>query len=285
MPAIGALFDDDDGAGPGSEATSSNRRRSSRWTTASRERPQGRLVPLDAEPLRRSRRARSTSSASTADLRQYVSAFAERRVLGARALSASTSDADAGQQVPFYLMPTLGGQRHAARLPRVPLPRPARAAAAGRVPLRDLVRASTARCSTTPARSPMRRADLELHATSSATTASASASTPTTASSCASMPAFGSRDGKHLYIVVRRHASERAASRGVGGRGLSRRPSPRHVGVGAAAPRFYPDDPLWVDDDKALDASKRRADRGHQRLRLRRQHLRASRASGATCAR
>ena len=42
------------------------------------------------------------------DLRQYVSAFAERRVVALR-LQASTSTADAGARVPFYLMPTLGG--------------------------------------------------------------------------------------------------------------------------------------------------------------------------------
>jgi outer membrane translocation and assembly module TamA len=43
-----------------------------------------------------------------ADLRQYLSVFAERRVLALR-LMASTSTADAGSQVPFYLMPSLGG--------------------------------------------------------------------------------------------------------------------------------------------------------------------------------
>lgn len=43
-----------------------------------------------------------------ADVRQYVSAFAERRVLALRLL-ASTSTADTGSQVPFYLMPSLGG--------------------------------------------------------------------------------------------------------------------------------------------------------------------------------
>jgi outer membrane protein assembly factor BamA len=43
-----------------------------------------------------------------ADVRQYVSAFAERRVLALR-LFASTSTADNGSEVPFYLMPSLGG--------------------------------------------------------------------------------------------------------------------------------------------------------------------------------
>jgi hypothetical protein len=42
------------------------------------------------------------------DLRQYVGFFAERRVLSGRVFM-STSDAENGQQVPFYLMPYLGG--------------------------------------------------------------------------------------------------------------------------------------------------------------------------------
>jgi hypothetical protein len=42
------------------------------------------------------------------DLRQYLSMFAERRVLALRLL-ASTSTADEGSRVPFYLMPSLGG--------------------------------------------------------------------------------------------------------------------------------------------------------------------------------
>jgi hypothetical protein len=43
-----------------------------------------------------------------ADVRQYVSAFSERRVLALR-LFASTSDAESGSSVPFYLMRSLGG--------------------------------------------------------------------------------------------------------------------------------------------------------------------------------
>jgi hypothetical protein len=42
------------------------------------------------------------------DLRQFVGFLAERRVLAAR-MFLSTSSAEAGQQVPFYAMPTLGG--------------------------------------------------------------------------------------------------------------------------------------------------------------------------------
>jgi hypothetical protein len=43
-----------------------------------------------------------------ADLRQFVGFLAGRRVIAAR-LFVSTSDTDAGQTMPFYLMPTLGG--------------------------------------------------------------------------------------------------------------------------------------------------------------------------------
>lgn len=42
------------------------------------------------------------------DLRQYVSFLSERRVLAAR-VAMSTSNVEPNQQVPFYLMPTLGG--------------------------------------------------------------------------------------------------------------------------------------------------------------------------------
>ncbi len=44
-----------------------------------------------------------------ADLRQFISAFAERRVVALR-LFASTSEPISGGQIPFYLMPWLGGQ-------------------------------------------------------------------------------------------------------------------------------------------------------------------------------
>jgi hypothetical protein len=43
------------------------------------------------------------------DVRQYVSFLSERRVLVGR-VAASTSNVEPGEQVPFYLMPTLGGK-------------------------------------------------------------------------------------------------------------------------------------------------------------------------------
>jgi outer membrane protein assembly factor BamA len=42
------------------------------------------------------------------DLQQYFPMFQQRRVIALRAMT-SMSDADAGQEVPFYLMRTLGG--------------------------------------------------------------------------------------------------------------------------------------------------------------------------------
>ena len=71
--------------------------------------------------------------------------------------------------------------------------------------------------------------------------------------------AFGSRDGKHLWIVFRRHILGKR--RATGGRS-------RTIAIAGAVallatigvmttdgPRFYPDDPLWIDDDGTLDAS------------------------------
>jgi hypothetical protein len=43
------------------------------------------------------------------DIRQYVSFLSERRVLVGR-VAASTSNVEEGDQVPFYMMPTLGGK-------------------------------------------------------------------------------------------------------------------------------------------------------------------------------
>ena len=43
------------------------------------------------------------------DVRQFVSFLSERRVLVGR-VAVSTSNVEAGEQVPFYLMPTLGGK-------------------------------------------------------------------------------------------------------------------------------------------------------------------------------
>ena len=87
-----------------------------------------------------------------ADLRQFVGFLAGRRVIAAR-LFVSTSDTNAGQTMPFYFMPTLGGndtlrgfREYRFRGPHAIL---AQGDTAGRSGA-----ASTARSSTTPARSP-----------------------------------------------------------------------------------------------------------------------------------
>lgn len=51
---------------------------------------------------------RFTFNRVDADIRQFVGLLADRRVLAGR-LFVSTSDTDPGQAMPFYLMPTLGG--------------------------------------------------------------------------------------------------------------------------------------------------------------------------------
>ena len=55
--------------------------------------------------------------------------------------------------------------------------------------------------------------------------------------------------------------------------------------LASQSPAFYPDDPIAADDDMSLDASKVGADRGLERVRFRREHVRRSRASGTTFAR
>ena len=85
------------------------------------------------------------------DLRQYVPFLAERRVIAVRAY-VSTSDADAGQTMPFYLMPYLGG-RDTLRGFREYRFRGPHACCCRRNTGTKSGRASTARSSTTRARS------------------------------------------------------------------------------------------------------------------------------------
>ena len=108
VPSIEALFDDADGAGLVRRAQLSSAQRISRVRlSATEERPQRRLVPLEASRYRDPTDA-FTFNRVDVDLRQYASILAERRVLAVR-LFASTSEPAAGARVPFYLMPTLGG--------------------------------------------------------------------------------------------------------------------------------------------------------------------------------
>jgi hypothetical protein len=108
IPAIGALFDDASAPGLGAAADFVKT---------------GGFVDLDYRQPKNARRGgwyrvelsryhdRDGAFDFTridGDVRQYLSAFSERRVLALR-LFASTSNADAGSRVPFYLMPSLGG--------------------------------------------------------------------------------------------------------------------------------------------------------------------------------
>ena len=87
------------------------------------------------------------------DLRQFIGFLAERRVIAAR-LFVSTSDTDAGETMPFYLMPTLGGNDTLRGFREYRFRGPHAHAAAGASTAGRSGAASTARCSTTPARWP-----------------------------------------------------------------------------------------------------------------------------------
>ena len=123
-----------------------------------------------------------------ADLRQFIGFLAGRRVIAAR-LFVSTSDTDAGQTMPFYLMPTLGGNdtlrgfRDIGSADRTRSWR--RANTVGRSGA-----GSTQPSSTTPERSPT-AVKILISRISKQTMASGSASTPITASSSVLMPRSG----------------------------------------------------------------------------------------------
>ena len=74
------------------------------------------------------------------DLRQYVSFLAERRIFVGRAW-VSTSETDDRRDRALLHDAVARRQQHAARVPRQPVPRAARDAAPGRIPVGDLVRA------------------------------------------------------------------------------------------------------------------------------------------------
>ncbi len=165
--------------------------------------------------------------------------------------------------MPFYFMPTLGGNDTLRGFREYRFRGTARDPGAGRIPLGDLERLR---------RGPLLRrregrrtvVKISISRISNRTTASGSGSTPTTASSSASMPRSGAAMA-NTCISSLAAFSKRAAARGRGRvrRGGSRSPvSSACFAAGAvasprsASPRFYPDDPLWTDDDRALDASK-----------------------------
>ncbi len=83
--------------------------RSSRSTIASRDiRRKGGWYRIDFSHYDDRTAGQFTFNRIDADLRQFIGFLAGRRVIAAR-LFVSTSDTSAGQTMPFYFMPTLGG--------------------------------------------------------------------------------------------------------------------------------------------------------------------------------
>ena len=197
-----------------------------------------------------------------ADLRQFIGFLAGRRVIAAR-LFVSTSDTSAGQTMPFYFMPTLGGNDtlRGFREYRFRGPHAILAQAEYRWEIWSgfdggpLLRRRKGRRTVVK---------IWISRISKRTTASGSASTPTAASSSVSMPRSGA-------VMASTCISSLAAfSRTAIARGRRAGPARRVALAGfvgllaagtvvsprSASPRFYPDDPLWTDDDRAMDASK-----------------------------
>ena len=194
------LFDDTSAPGLfGAAQLSSDERVSRIRLPATEERAAGRLVPARRQPLCGAASDTFTFNRFDADLRQYASILAERRVLAVR-LFVSTSDPASGARVPFYLMPTLGGhdslrgfRDYRFRGPHAILTQTqSTAGRSGRV--------STRRCFTTQARS-RSAAPTSTSRDLEEPMASAFDSTPTTARSSVSTRGSAASDGNHLYIV------------------------------------------------------------------------------------
>ena len=188
-----------------------------------------------------------------ADLRQFVGFLAGRRVIAAR-LFVSTSDTRPARRCRSTSCRHSAGTTRCAAFANIgsadrtrSLPRVNTAGRSGA--------ASTGRSSSMPARSPT-AARTSISRISRPTTASGSASTPTTASSSASMPRSGARMA-NTYISSSAGSSKMAATRRLALAGLVGLLAAGAVALPrSAAPRFYPDDPLWTDDDRVIDASK-----------------------------
>ena len=196
------------------------------------------------------------SSRSTASMPTCASSsvFWPAVAIAAR-LFVSTSDTNAGQTMPFYFMPTLGGndtlrgfREYRFRAPHAILAQGEYAGRSGAV--------STPPSSTTPERS-RTLVKISISRISNRTTALGSGSTPTAASSSVSMPR------SEVVMASTCISSLAAFSR----RAIARRAGPAQwvalagfvgllaagtfVSLRSAAPRFYPDDPRWTDDDRA----------------------------------
>ena len=195
-----------------------------------------------------------------ADLRQFIGFLAGRRVIAAR-LFVSTSDTSAGQTMPFYFMPTLGGNETLRGFREYRFRAPHAILAQGEYRWEIWSGFDAALFSTTPERS-RTVVTISISRTSNRTTALGSGSTATAASSFVSMPRL------EVVMASTSISSSAAFSRMASGR----RASPAQwvalaglvgllaagtfVSLRSAAPHFYPDDPRWTDDDRAMDASK-----------------------------
>lgn len=108
-PSIGDVFDE--AAAPGLNAPTTYLQ-STAFVEVDYREPKyarrGGFYRLDFTHVQDRTADRFTFDRATADLRQYIGFFAGRRVIATR-LFASTAQASDGREVPFYLMPALGG--------------------------------------------------------------------------------------------------------------------------------------------------------------------------------
>ena len=243
---------------------------------------QGGWYRLECQSVRRSRRRplqlpahRSRSAAVHRVPRRSPRDRAARRALDLRAERRQLD-------VPFYLMPSLGGNDtlRGFRNYRFRGPHALLLQAEYRW---EIWSGLDGRCSTTPARSRWIARDLESRRAWSTTTASASGSTPTNGVVMRVDAAFGSRDGKHLHIVFGGVFLRRCVCL------LARRSlvAAAVVTVARRAHAALLSRRSAVDRRRHGASMRRRSCRSgrHQRLRLRGQHLLQVRASGATSAR
>ena len=178
------------------------------------------------------------------DLRQYVSFLSERRVLVGR-VAASTSNVEPDEQVPFYLMPYPRRQGHLARLPRR-FRGPHALLLQGEYRF-EIWSGLDGALFYDAGKVALRRSQLDLEIWNR-TMALVSGSIPTEASSRASMRRLGvvMANISGLSLAARSKAAVTVAAVLILAGGV----------FTASTPRFYPDDPLFADDDALLDASR-----------------------------
>ena len=209
---------------------------------------------------------------TTIDLQQFVPLLHGHRVLAFRAL-AVFSDASGGQAVPFYLSPTFGGLNVGRGYPTF------------RFRDRNLLALQAEyRYQVSPLVSGAVFVDAGQVAPSVARHRSGRSSRPPTAPACASAPP-AARPAFRPGVRRRRsnlHLWARPCVLSSSPRTLARRRSWLIADVASmrgAAPRFYPDDPLAVDNDRVIDVTDGARDRSRRLLRLPRELVRHARGS------